>query len=344
MRLAVRGDEAAGLGTGTPSGIQPLARWIAQGGPILALLGLCLYLSLATPYFLTAGNLSNIARQTSISIILAVGQTLIIIGGGIDLSVGAVLALSACFTAVATTYWNWPVGLGLVAGFAVGTLAGVMNGWIIARGKIPDFIATLGMASVARGLALILTGGLPVPSHLTATTLKAYLPDTLIWLGSGSIAGIPTPAALALTVAIVGHLILSRTTLGRCAYAIGGNREAARISGIHVERQKVYQYALMGFFAALAGLVLTGRLNSANALMGEGMELQAIAAVVIGGTNLFGGEGHVLGTVVGALIMGVVANGLNLLNVSAFWQRVIMGAIIVVVVIFDQWRRRRFGG
>ncbi|HEY8498423.1 MAG TPA: ABC transporter permease, partial [Limnochordales bacterium] len=325
----------------------PQARWgvrvLLRGGPIIALVGLCLYLALASPHFLTVGNLINVARQTSINIILAVGQTLIIIGAGIDLSVGAVLALSACFTAVSVAYWGWPVWLGVPAGLALGALLGTINGVIIARGRIPDFIATLGMTSVARGTALLLTGGLPVPSHLTATTLTAYLPGFLIWLGSGDVLGIPTAALVALLVAVAGHVILRHTTLGRCAYAIGGNREAARISGIDVERQKIYQYAFMGLLAAVAGLVLTGRLNSANALMAEGMELQSIAAVVIGGTNLFGGEGGVAGTVIGALIMGVVANGLNLLNVSAFWQRIVMGSIIIAVVVFDQWRRRRFG-
>lgn len=309
---------------------------------MIALLLLCIYLSLATPHFLTWGNILNIARQTAINIILAVGQTLIIIGAGIDLSIGATMALSACLTAVATTAWGWPVAVAIPAGLATGSLVGMINGLIIARGRIPDFIATLGTTSVARGLALILTGGLPVPSHLSATSLTAYLPGVLIWLGSGDVLGIPTPALVAVAVAVAGHIILKHTTLGRSAYAIGGNREAARISGIDVERHKIYQYTLMGFLAALAGLVLTGRLNSANALMGEGIELQAIAAVVIGGTNLFGGEGSVIGTVIGALTMGVVSNGLNLLNVSAFWQRVIMGSIIVAVVVFDQWRRRRF--
>lgn len=338
------------LGTPTPQGAAAAeqskvgrgARVLLQGGPVIMLLVLCIYLAVTTPHFLTVGNLVNIARQTSINIILAVGMTLIIIGAGIDLSVGATMALSACFTAVSVTYWGWPVWIGIPAGLAVGTLVGTVNGLIIAKGRIPDFIATMGMTSVARGLALILTGGLPVPSHLSATALAAYLPPFLIWLGSGEVLGIPTAALVALLVVLVGYFLLNQTTLGRSAYAIGGNREAARISGINVERHKIYHYAIMGLLAAIAGLVLTGRLNSANALMGEGIELQAIAAVVIGGTNLFGGEGGVVGTVIGSLIMGVLANGLNLLNVSAFWQRVINGSIIIVVVIFDQWRRRRF--
>ncbi|MGH2670468.1 MAG: ABC transporter permease, partial [bacterium] len=180
-------------------------------------------------------------------------------------------------------------------------------------------------------------------SHLTAIQLKAYLPRELIWLGSGGILGIPVPAIVALAAAILGWFLLQHTRLGRSALAVGGNREAARVSGINVDRTKITAYAFSGLMAGIGGLVLTGRLNSANALMGEGMELQSIGAVVLGGTNLFGGEGTVVGTVIGALIMGVLGNGLNLLNVSAFWQRVIMGLVIITVVVFDQWRRRRFG-
>ncbi|MEW6229101.1 MAG: ABC transporter permease, partial [Bacillota bacterium] len=223
-----------------------------------------------------------------------------------------------------------------------GTAAGFVNGVIITKGRIPDFIATLGLLSTARGIALIVTGGLPVPSHLTATALKAYLPRGLIWVGSGDILGVPVAALVALAVAIIGWVITAHTVLGRSAYAIGGNREAARVSGINIAMSKILVYSIMGFMAAVAGLTLTGRLNSANALMAEGAELQSIAAVVIGGTNLFGGEGTIVGTVIGAVIMGILANGLNLLNVSAFWQRVIMGLVIISVVVFDQWRRRTF--
>jgi ribose transport system permease protein len=315
---------------------------LLRGGPIIALLLLSAYLSFASPYFLTANNLVNVARQVSINVILAVGQTMVIISGGIDLSVGALLALSASFGAVAMTYWGLNMWVGIVLALLVGTTAGLVNGVIITRGKIPDFIATLGMLSTARGVALILTGGLPVPSHLTATTLKAYLPARLIWIGSGDVLGVPVPALVALIIAVIGWAITTRTVLGRSAYAIGGNREAARVSGINIEVTKICIYGIMGAMAAVAGLVLTGRLNSANALMAEGAELQSIAAVVIGGTNLFGGEGTIVGTVIGAVIMGILANGLNLLNVSAFWQRVVMGMVIVSVVVFDQWRRRAF--
>ncbi len=231
----------------------------------------------------------------------------------------------------------------MLLGVGGATLLGLFNGLVITKGRIPDFIATLGMMTTARGVGLLVTQGLPVPSHLTAIQLRAYLPRELIWLGSGTVAGIPVPALMALATVVLGWFILQHTRLGRAALAVGGNREAARVSGINVDRTKIAVYGFSGFMAGVGGLVLTGRLNSANALMGEGMELQSIGAVVLGGTNLFGGEGTVVGTVIGALIMGVLGNGLDLLIVAAFWQRVIMGLVIIMVVVFDQWRRRRFG-
>jgi ribose transport system permease protein len=313
---------------------------LLKGGPVIALLLLAGYLSLATPHFLTTGNMINVGRQISINTIIGAGMTMVIISGGIDLSVGATLALSGTVAAVAMTYWGLPMAVGVLIGLAVGMFTGFVNGVVITKGRIPDFIATLGMLSTARGVALIVSGGLPVPSHLTATTLKSYLPSQLIWLGSGEVLGVPTAVLVATAAVVFGWVILGHTSLGRGLYAIGGNKEAARVSGIPVERYKIAVYTITGGLVAVAGLVLTGRLNSANALMGEGAEMQAIAAVVIGGANLFGGDGGVIGTVIGAVIMGVLANGLNLLNVSAFWQRVIMGAVIISVVVFDQWRRR----
>ncbi len=323
-------------------GTELIRKILLKGGPIVALFLLIIYLSFATPYFFTVGNFLNIIRQSSINAILAVGQTMVIISAGIDLSVGAVLALSASMSAVAVSYWGLNLSVGILLGLGTGALIGFITGVIITKGRIPDFIATLAMMTTARGLALILTQGLPVPSHFTALKLVGYLPQGLIWLGSGDIMGIPVPALVIVVVTILGWLILTSTTLGRAIYAVGGNREAARISGISFVRTKIIVYTIMGLLTGVAGIVLTGRLNSANALMADGAELQSIAAVVIGGTNLFGGEGGVIGTVIGAFIMGVLGNGLNLLNVSAFWQRVILGLIIVGVVVFDQWRRRRF--
>ena len=322
-----------------------------RGGPLIALILLSAFLSFATPYFLTVSNLTNVVRQSSITAILAVGQTLVIISAGIDLSVGAIAALSACVAAVlmtqqvniaGITFGPIDLWLGILIALIVGILAGMLNGFIINKGRIPDFIATLGTLAIFRGVALLITGGLPVPSHLTATELKGYLPEEMIWLGSGSVLGIPVTGVIALVTVAIGWFILRYTAFGRSTYAVGGNKEAARVSGINIDRTKLAVYTFCGLMCAVGGIVLSGRLNSANALMADAENLNSIAAVVIGGTNLFGGEGGVIGSLIGALIMGVLANGLNLLNVSAFWQRIVQGAVIIIVVIFDQWRRRRF--
>jgi ribose/xylose/arabinose/galactoside ABC-type transport system permease subunit len=333
---------------------QPQIGWatLLRGGPIIALLLLFVYFSFASPHFAALSNFKNVAQQNAYLIIIAVGQTLIITGAGIDLSVGAVMAVSASIMAVLATQQISLLGMkvgplnvwvAILIGLGVGIIAGFVNGLIITKGRIPDFIATLGMMEVARGIALLVTGGLPIPSHLTATKLKGYLPEAIIWMGGREIFGFPTGPLVAVVMVIIGWVLLSQTVLGRSIFAIGGNKEGARVSGLKVDRIKIATYVFMGIMAAVAGIVLTGRMNSANALMGTGVELNCIAAVVIGGTNLFGGEGTIIGSLIGAIIMGVLGNGLNLLNVSAFWQRVVMGIVIIVVVVFDQWRRRRFG-
>jgi len=324
---------------------------ILRAGPLIALILLAAYLSFATPFFLRTSNLVNVTRQSAITAIIGVGQTFVILTGGIDLSVGAIAAISASVAAVLMTQQMNVGGLvigplnfwvGLPIALLVGILGGLLNGLIITRGRIPDFIATLGTLATLRGIALLVTGGLPVPSHITATELKGYLPDEMIWMGDGTLLGIPVAGLIALGTVLAGWFILRYTAFGRSIFAVGGNREAARVSGINVDRTKILVYAFSGLMAAIAGFVLAGRLNSANALMADDENLRSIAAVVIGGTNLFGGEGGVLGSLIGALIMGVLANGQNLLNVSAFWQRIIHGVVIILVVIFDQWRRRRF--
>ena len=332
------------------TGWQRTRNLLLQGGPLIALLLLALYLSLATPHFLTEGNLTNVMRRTAVIALLAIGQTFVILAAGIDLSVGSIAALAGSTAAVAMTR-PIPVGdtvlgpvdflPGLLVAIAVGALAGLINGLIITKGKIPDFIATLGTLSAYRGIALLVTGGLPVPSFSTAEGARNSLPAALTWLGNGQIFGLPVAALVALVVVIGSWFVLQYTALGRSIYAVGGNREAARVSGINVDRTRIAVYTISGLCAGIGGFLLTGRLNSANALMGSGQELESIAAVVIGGTNLFGGEGGVFGSLIGALITGVLNNGLNLLNVSSFWQQVVQGAVIIVVVIFDQWRRRR---
>jgi len=322
----------------TPKNIGTL---VLKGGSFFGLISLVVAFSILSPFFLTLNNWLNILRQVAVLLIVACAQTMVIVSAGIDLSVGSTLALGGCLAAVAMSYWGWPFLLGALLGVTVSTLVGFANSVIIAKGRIPDFISTLGMLGAVRGIALLITGGLPVPSHFTATTLKGYLPRVLIWLGSGDIGGVPVPAVIAGVMVMITWFILSRTAFGRSIYAVGGNREAARESGINVDGVKILVYTLSGLYAGIAGLVLVGRMNSANALMAEGLELQTIAAVVIGGTNLFGGEGGILGTLIGGLLIGVLGNGLNLLDVEPFWQRVVNGFIIIAVVVFDQWRRRK---
>jgi len=335
----------------TTTGISRTRQIIYQSGPLIALLLISIYLSFASPYFLTTSNLVNIVRQSSITAILAIGQTLVILTGGIDISVGAITALAGSVAAVLMTSQLNILGLtigpvnvwvGILVALIVGVSAGFINGFITTKGRIPDFIATLGTLSIYRGIALLVTDGLPVPSHLTATAVSGQIPPLLIWLGSGEIYGVPAAGIVAVMVTLVGYLLLRYATLGRFIYAAGGNREAARVSGINVDRVKIAAYMCSGLACAIAAMVLVGRLNSANALMAEGEELRSIGATVIGGTGLSGGEGGVVGSLIGALIMGVLGNGLNLLNVSAFWQRILQGLVVILVVLFDQWRRRRF--
>jgi ribose transport system permease protein len=298
-----------------------------------------LVFSLVAENFLTVDNLRNILRQYSVPAILAVGQTVVIVSAGIDLSVASTAALSGSVMGVMYAHEGYPEPVALLMGLAAGFAVGAINGFVITKWRVPDFIATLGAFTAVRGIALLVTDGLPVPDYTKAKEGRT-VPETVTTLGADSIFGIPLIAVVAGACALIGWFILSRTTLGRSAYAIGGNREAARVSGIRVERVKWSIYVFSGLMAAIAGFMLTGRQGSANALMGEGMELQSIAAVVVGGTNLFGGEGTIGGTIIGVLIIGVLNNGLNILGVADFWQRVVNGSIIVAVVALDQWRRR----
>jgi ribose transport system permease protein len=320
-----------------------LARGLAtaggRGGALVILLALVVAFSLVAENFLTVDNLRNILRQYSVPAILAVGQTVVIVSAGIDLSVASTAALSGSVMGVMYAHEGYPEPVALLMGLAAGFAVGAVNGFVITKWRVPDFIATLGAFTAVRGIALLVTDGLPVPDYTKAQEGRT-VPETVTTLGADSVFGIPLIAVVAGACALIGWFILSRTTLGRSAYAIGGNREAARVSGIRVERVKWSIYVFSGLMAAIAGFMLTGRQGSANALMGEGMELQSIAAVVVGGTNLFGGEGTIGGTIIGVLIIGVLNNGLNILGVADFWQRVVNGSIIVAVVALDQWRRR----
>lgn len=304
-------------------------RNLLKGGPLVALLLVVLYFGWASPHFLKTSNIVNISRQASINAILAAGMTMVIVTAGIDLSVGPMLALSGVVFALAFRD-GYAAFIAIILGILAGTSAGTVNGLIVTKWRIPPFITTLGMMQSARGLALLITEGTPVIT----------IPDTVIKIGNEEFMGVPISALIALLIVFITWLIMRFTFLGRSIYAIGGNREAARLAGIPVDRTLIMVYGLMGLYCGVAGIVMSGRIYSANALMGAGLELSAIAATIIGGTNLFGGEGSVWGSLVGALIMACIANGLNLLNVSAFWQAIIIGALIVIVVYINQLRLR----
>ncbi len=321
-----------------PSSRGALWRWVTSvrgtGGPLAALVALVVLLALLSGDFLTTNNLLNVGVQASVTAVLAFGMTFVIVSGGIDLSVGSIAGLSGIVTGWTATTAGVPMWLAVLAGMASGVLAGVVSGILITAGRMPPFIATLAMLSVARGLALVIADGRPIP-----------VDGWLATLGSGELFGfLPYPVLVLIAAAIATGLILRRTYAGRAMYAIGGNAEAARLSGIRVNRQQVLVYALSGLFAAVAGILLAARLASAQPEAGTGYELDAIAAVVIGGASLSGGVGTAVGTLIGALILAILRNGLNLLDVSAFWQQVVIGAVIAAAVLFDTLRRRRRTG
>lgn len=297
---------------------------------MLGLLVLCVTLWLATPYFATAANLANVAEQSAITGVLAIGMTFVILTGGIDLSVGSLVALAGVITGVVLQR-DMPVAVAVVAGLGAAMAAGAINGAMIAHFMLPPFIATLGMMSVARGAALLLSDGRPISGF----------PESLRRLATGSVVGVPAPVLLMLALYVVAYVVLTRTVVGRHVYAIGSNEEATTLAGIRVGLHKVLVYAISGVSAGVCATLLLARLNTAQPIAGVGYELDAIAAVVIGGTSLLGGSGSVIGTLIGALIMSVLRNGLNLLGVSSYLQQVAIGLVIIVAVVIDMALRRR---
>ncbi|HUC18213.1 MAG TPA: ABC transporter permease [Acetobacteraceae bacterium] len=298
---------------------------------LVVLLLLILALSLASPYFLSVSNALNILLATSVIGILGFSATFVIAAAGIDLSVGSVLGFGGVAGALAVNALHLPWPAGILVSLLAGALCGLVNGLLITRARVPAFIVTLGMLGVARGAALVLTNGQPVYG----------LPAPMVWLGQGRPFGVPVPAIIFLGVAAITHFVLSRTRFGKYALVIGDNQNAARATGIHVERHLVALYTLSGFLAGLAGLVSAARVNSGDPTAGTGYELAAITAAILGGTNLFGGRASVVGTLIGALIMGVLQNGLNLLAVSSFYQQMAIGAVLVLAVWLDQLNRGR---
>jgi ribose transport system permease protein len=305
-----------------------------------ALALMMLALSVATESFLTIENGLNVLRQISINLCLSIGMTMIILSGGIDLSVGSVLALSGAVAAgllkngITLAYWNivlqFTVFGAIVAGIATGLALGWFNGLMITRFGLPPFVATLGMLSIARGLTMLWTGGFPITN----------LGDEFRFMGTGYWLGVPMPVWISAALVIAFVVVTQRTAFGRYLYAIGGNERVARLSGLNINRIKRMVYTLGGGLAGVAGLLLSARLDSATPNAGFGYELDSIAAVVIGGTSLSGGRGSILGTVLGCLIIGVLNNGLVLLQVSPFWQQVIKGAVILVAVAVDRASRK----
>ncbi len=288
----------------------------------LGLVGLIIVFSLTSKYFLNLDNFVNILRQASINIIIAVGMTIVILTGGIDLSVGSLVALAACTTAQLEQVFGLNIWLAASIGVISAIALGVINGVIISYGEIPPFITTLGMMGIARGIALIITSG--YPSHTFGSDFR--------WIGSGDILGIPFMFIVAMFVLAAAIYFLKFTASGKYMYAIGGNEEATQYSGINVKKAKVKAYIISGICCGIAAIVMASRINSAPPAAGQGYELNAIAAVVIGGTSLVGGEGSVGGSLLGALIMAVLTNGLNLLDVNPNIQTALIGAVIIIMV------------
>jgi ribose transport system permease protein len=309
-----------------PAAIAHNARQLGTFAVLLVLGGV---IACLTPHFLTVDNLLNVAQQTVINAIIAAGLTFVIISGGIDLSVGSILAFAGVTMAHALRN-GWPLPLAMLAAVGVGAGCGCINGLLISFGRLPPFIATLGMMSVARGGALLVTDGRPVSGFN----------DSFRWLATGEVMMIPVPVIMMGLVYAAAHFTLRRTKFGRYTYAIGGNEEASLLSGVPVRIYKIGIYAVCGGLAAISSVLLTARLNSAQPIAGLSYELDAIAATVIGGTSLMGGQGSVIGTLIGALIMGVLRNGLNLLGVSSFIQQVVIGGVIIAAVLLDTFFKR----
>ncbi|GCF09663.1 ABC transporter permease [Dictyobacter arantiisoli] len=302
---------------------------LAAGG---ALIIVFIYLTFASPVFLTLNNLFNIVSQTAVTAVIAIGMTFVIITSGIDLSVGSNAALSGVLGVMLIVNSGVPWPLAILGGTIIGGIIGLVNGLLINAARLSPFITTLGMMGVARGLVSIFTNSVGVYGT----------PDDFQLLGQGTIYGIPIPLLVVVLLALLAHLILNRTRLGRYTYAIGSNGEAARLSGIPIKRYLTLIYVIQGLLAGFAGMIASSRVNSGQPNFGIGLELDVIAAAVIGGASLFGGQGTILGTLIGAFLISIIRNGAVLLNVNIYYQNVIIGVVIWLAVFWDQFRRRKF--
>ncbi len=302
--------------------------WLIEQKSLIALLVLIVVVSFLNPNFFTIDNLLNILRQTSVNAIIAVGMTLVILTAGIDLSVGSVLALCGAFAASMIAL-EIPVLVAVPVALLAGAILGAISGIIIAKGKVQAFIATLVTMTLLRGVTMVFTDGRPISTGFTDTA------DTFSWFGTGYTLGIPVPVWLMVLSFAAAWYLLHHTRFGRYVYALGGNESATRLSGINVDRVKIGVYSICGLLSALAGIIVTSRLSSAQPTAGMGYELDAIAAVVLGGTSLAGGKGRIMGTLVGALIIGFLNNALNLLDVSSYYQMIAKASVILLAVLVD---------
>jgi len=322
------------------SNTKQIKHYLLKFQSVIALLVMCIALSFLSDRFLTGENAWNVMRQISVNVVISVGMTLVILTGGIDLSVGSILALAGAVTAgmlkFGAEFADLNVYIGftllgaLVGGTLVGTILGWFNGFTITRFKVPPFVATLAMLTIARGLTMLWTGGFPITN----------LGEDMAFLGTGWLFGIPMPVWISAVIVTAAIFLTNKTTLGRHIYAIGGNETAARLSGIKIKKVKVIVYSIAGALAGIGGIIVTSRLDSAQPNAGMSFELDSIAAVVIGGTSLSGGKGTIMGTVQGALIIGILNNGLVLLNVSPFWQQVIKGLVILLAVVIEKFNSK----
>lgn len=303
---------------------------LRQYGIFVVFIIICLILSFISPQFLTVSNWTIIITQASINALLAFGVTFVIITGGIDLSLGSMVAVTGVTAAMLAHPDTFPVALPIFAGLLAGLLMGVFNGFIITKSKIAPFIVTLGTMTIGRGLALIVSKGRPISN----------LSDSFNFIGGGDVFGIPFPIIVLVIIFTICSITLKKTLLGRYIYAVGGNEQAARASGINVNQVKLAVYSISGLLAGLAGVLLTSRITTGQPNAGAGFELDAIAAAVIGGTSTSGGTGTMTGTLVGVLLIGVINNGLDLLNVTSYYQQVVMGIIIIGAVVLDSWNQK----
>lgn len=302
---------------------------ISQMGPLLALIVLIILVTIANPGFMEINNLMNLLRQVSINAVIAFGMTFVILTAGIDLSVGSILALTGAIVA-SLVAGGFPAWLALLVGLLLGGIFGGLNGLLIAYGKAAPFIATLATMTIFRGATYVFTNGNPVTG---AKINSSYL---FQFIGQGYLFGIPFPIILMLVAFAIWYVVLHKTTFGRKTYALGGNERAAFISGVNTKKMIILIYVISGLMAALAGMVLTSRLSSAQPDAGTSYEMDAIAAVVLGGTSLAGGKGRIFGTLIGALIIGTLNNGMNLLGISSFYQQIVKGVVILIAVLLDR--------